>query len=217
MFLDLLFPPVCWICDRHLEIAEKVVCQTCFAQLENYSLSTDEFSGPGFVFDRLYVLFEFDERLRTLVHMLKYQGCRSLAENFAFHAFTHLKHKNSKHYTRIIAVPLHPLRRRERGYNQSGEIARCLSTYVPVRHADNPLTRTRPTRTQTKLSKLQRIKNISGAFKCNENLSGEDILVVDDVITTGSTVNECSQVLLDAGAASVDVLALANPRLADKA
>ena len=211
--LDLFFPPICWICDQILSDERKVVCADCFARLEKFTKNTEEFTGAEFLFDNLYILFEFDDCMRTLVHLIKYQDCRSLAQYFAHEGFNHIKSNGSKQYSRIIPVPLHPQRLRERGYNQSGEIARHLSTLVSIKDNNNPLSRIRHTQTQTKLSKHKRIKNISGAFICNHNVTNEHILLIDDVITTGSTVNECCRALLAAGARSVDVLALANPRL----
>ena len=211
--LDLFFPPICWICDQILSDERKVVCVDCFARLEKFTDNTEEFSGEEFLFNNLYILFEFDDCMRTLVHLIKYQDCRSLAKYFAREAFNQIKANGSQQYSRIIPVPLHQLRLRERGYNQSGEIARHLSTLVSIPDNNNPLSRIRHTRTQTKLSKHKRIKNISGAFICSHNVTNEHILLIDDVITTGSTVNECCRALLAAGARSVDVLALANPRL----
>jgi competence protein ComFC len=214
-FLDVIFPPVCWICENLLEADRKVVCVNCFNAIEKFGENTDEFDDKVFLFDRVYILFEFDDILRKLVHMIKYQNCRSLACYFAQAAFEQLNIHSNKTYAQIIPVPLHPLRLRERGYNQSGEIVRYLSTIMSLPHNNNPLSRLRHTQTQTQLSKQQRVSNISGAFYCNQDLSGQHVLVLDDVITTGSTVNECSRALLQAGAASVDVLALANPRLGE--
>jgi competence protein ComFC len=214
-FLDIIFPPVCWICETILEADRKVVCVDCFSAIEKFGEKTSEFDNEVFLFDRTYILFEFDDILRKLVHMIKYQNCRSLALYFAQAAYEQLNTLSIKTYSRIIPVPLHPLRLRERGYNQSAEIVRYLSTIMSIPQRNNPLSRLRHTQTQTQLSKQQRITNISGAFDCSQDLSGEHILVIDDVITTGSTVNECSRALLAAGAASVDILALANPRLGD--
>ncbi len=211
--LDLFFPPQCWLCDRMLSSDRKVVCEGCFNELKRFTDRTEEFDNNEFLFDQLYILFEFDDSLRSLVHLIKYQGCTGLAWYFAQEAATHLRCNSTKIYTRIIPVPLHPQRLRERGYNQSGEIARHLSTIVSISDTQNPLVRIRHTSTQTKLDKKDRIKNISGAFVCDKNVTGETILIIDDVITTGSTLNECCRVLLKAGALSVDVLALANPRL----
>jgi ComF family protein len=111
----------------------------------------------------------------------------------------------------MLAVPLHPQRLRQRGFNQSILLARRLSRTHSIPLDLKSLQRTRQTQPQTHLSGSERQKNIRGAFEVRkpEVISGKHVLLIDDVFTTGATVQECSKVLLKAGAKEVDVLTLA--------
>ena len=110
----------------------------------------------------------------------------------------------------FVPVPLHRTRKREREFNQAEELCRVLSRHsgIPTWHA---LKRIRHTTTQTRLSREERMENLRGAFHAVQTtrLKGCDLVLVDDVFTTGSTVEECSRVLRHAGAASVRVMTIA--------
>lgn len=110
----------------------------------------------------------------------------------------------------MIAVPMHPSRERERGFNQASELCKHLSrlTHIPV---ESVLLRTRPTKVQAGLSSRERRLNLTGAFKVSqkERVKGRSLLLIDDVFTTGATVNECAKILKESGAYRVHVLTLA--------
>jgi ComF family protein len=118
----------------------------------------------------------------------------------------------TSNYSAIIPVPLHKTRRRERGYNQSEEIARALAKSLNLSLRSELLLRLRHTSTQTKKTRTEREENMQNAFSCPFQLKDEKVLLVDDVITTGSTVEACIRSLRQAGAGSVDVFAIAHPR-----
>lgn len=109
----------------------------------------------------------------------------------------------------ILPVPLHPKRLRERGFNQSWELARILGRTLGIAIDDHACRRTRDTAHQLGLEREQRLRNLDGAFAATRALDGQHIVVLDDVVTTGSTVSEIAQVLLSAGCARVDVWAVA--------
>ena len=114
-------------------------------------------------------------------------------------------------YDLIVPVPLHVQRLRWRGFNQAQLLAYPLARAVGVRLDPHSLERMRPTRPQVELGEKERRHNVAGAFRVThpERVDGRRILLVDDVYTTGATVNECSRTLMRAGSASVDVLVLA--------
>lgn len=111
----------------------------------------------------------------------------------------------------MVPVPIHAVRRRERGYNQAEDIAAEVSSQTAVPVLANALGRVRPTLSQTRLGQEERQRNLGGAFACllPEVLAGKRLLLVDDVFTTGATASECARLVLGAGGASVGVLALA--------
>jgi ComF family protein len=104
----------------------------------------------------------------------------------------------------VVPVPLHPTRRRERGFNQADLLAELLSTRISIR-CKRVLKRIRYTTTQTALDRAERIENLHNAFRLRKNadVRGLDVLLIDDVLTTGSTLSECARVLKRAGAISV--------------
>ena len=119
---------------------------------------------------------------------------------------------DTDHYTVIAPVPLHPVRLRDRGFNQAQLLAESLSGLFPHAPLTTALTRIRPTRTQSRLNDPQdRQDNVRGAFAVDREVdfTGHRILLIDDVVTTGGTVAECSKALLRAGAKHVDILAFA--------
>lgn len=114
-------------------------------------------------------------------------------------------------YTVIVPVPLHLTRLRWRGFNQSHFLARALAQLTGVRLDPFSLERVRPTRPQVELHEAERRRNVRQAFRVTrpQRVHGQRVLLVDDVYTTGATVDECSRELMRAGAAGVDVLTLA--------
>ena len=154
--------------------------------------------------------------LKELVHGLKYRGRPGLARPMG-----RMLHAAFEHYWRTrpadlaVPVPLHPRRLRRRGFNQSSLLLRAwqqaaceAGAGATIRSCSKALVRTRPTPPQTGLSRRERRRNMRGAFRSAERsgLKGQRLVLLDDVFTTGATVEEAARVLLAAGAASVDVL-----------
>ncbi len=157
-------------------------------------------------------LFRMGPQLSTLIHGFKY---RHMRRNIRF-LCAYLRYRPdmrewSKKFDVMVPVPIHPTRKRERGYNQAAEIALDASAYLGLPVLKDALRRVRATLSQTRLNRLERGKNLDNAFVCGDPdaVRGKRVLVVDDVYTTGATVGRCAELLLLAGAASVGVLALA--------
>ncbi len=113
-------------------------------------------------------------------------------------------------YDWLVPVPLHPVRQRARGFNQSALLAEYVLPTFPHARLNENLRRIRPTRTQSRLTPEQRRNNVRGAFAVSDDsLSGSRVLLIDDVVTTAGTVIECARVLRLAGVARVDVFSAA--------
>jgi ComF family protein len=138
-----------------------------------------------------------------------------LAKYFALEAYQRFPDINDKSYHEIIPVPLYKTRKRERGYNQSEEIARALTRFSQIPVRSEHLLRIRPTSSQTTMSREVREQNVKNAFNCPVKIENSNILLIDDVITTGSTVDACAHVLKNSGAHAVDVFTIAHPSLTD--
>jgi ComF family protein len=167
-------------------------------------------------FDYSYSLFRYQDEVIRLIHRLKFGEKVSYARSIGELLLTTVVDKLLPEQGRpecIIPVPLHNRRLRQRGYNQSTEISRVLSKKMGLAIEHDVVLRQRSTLTQTGLKAKQRQKNIKGAFKVMRRLNAKHVLLVDDVITTGSTVNELAKVLKQSGIERIGVLSIARAPL----
>jgi ComF family protein len=220
--LQFVYPPLCLACGETLEGHERLVCGSCWQSIETVHAEDDEYqrflaklTSDGIIsglFSPFY--FEKEGKLQTIIHGLKYQGYTSLGVKAGRKVGDRIESANDLPKADVLLpVPLHPLKKRERGYNQSELICQGIQevTRIPVR-ADL-LRRRKYTVSQTQLSFDERKENVGDAFEINEkrrdDISGKSFILVDDVITTGSTINACAQALATAGAKSVRVASIA--------
>jgi ComF family protein len=235
--LGLLYPPACAVCGRtRPESALKHLCAPCAKKLPRLEPPYCEVCGEWFVgqlngafrcsncndrkfdFDFAYAPMRAQDSMRELVHRYKYGGALWLRLPLAELLATAVRGENAEPRLAaepdwlLVPVPLHPRRLREREFNQAAELCRVLArlTGLPMCEA---LRRTRYTTVQASLHRSQRLENLRGAFslrgrKCQRGfLRGRAVLLVDDVLTTGATTQECARVLRrDGGARRVAVL-----------
>ncbi len=216
--IDLMIPPVCQSCHRKLPDSTAILCDVCAPGVQNIGESSCPKCGSvlnegvcencrnlDFDFELARSVYRFEEPLKTMIHNLKYRehtrSAKWLANGMAEYIAQNPIFQKSDY---IIAVPLHPVRKRERGFNQSELIARRVAKLSGIQYVE-AVKRGRYTASQTMLHQEQRLKNLKGAFRVNHpgRISGKNILVIDDVFTTGSTLNEISKTLHAAGAARV--------------
>lgn len=151
-----------------------------------------------------------DDHLSQIIHQFKYERRTAHSEGLASRMSKILpSYPWMNRIEIIVPVPLHSSRLRARGYNQSQLLADHLGNMFGIPVVCEVLVRVRPTPSQTKLSQVERLKNVAGAFQIHhsELLKGKRILLVDDVITTGATMNECAKTLLKGGAHTVHAVA----------
>jgi ComF family protein len=163
-------------------------------------------------FSRVVALGIYEENLRTAVQRFKYEGAIVLDRPLAELLATVLESGGALRPDLLIPVPLHYSRLRERTYNQALLLARVLGRRWRLQVLPRLLVRNRPTPQQQGLKAEVRRQNLKGAFALNRKLNGERVLLIDDVVTTGATVRECSRVLLEGGAGEVVVAVLARAR-----
>lgn len=231
--LDLLFPPRCvgcaqvgtWFCADCLACIDYVsppLCHRCGRPLHNTSDSHDP-SLPGLCsycrgapikLDGVRSVALHNGAIREAIHHLKYENRRELAPILG-QLLADCWQANDLSVHSVIPVPLHPTRLRERGYNQATLLARILTeqiqrTQVQISIDENHLHRTRATPPQVGLGVQERKANVQNAFDWSGGrLDGTDVLLVDDVYTTGSTLEACAQALRQAGANAIWALTLA--------
>lgn len=198
---SLIQGPVCPQCGRPFDSSEALayspahLCGSCRQAPPQYdqALSAGQFEGP----------------LREAVHVFKYRPCRALGSHLgAWMAGAILLEPV---IDAVMPVPLHSTRLRERGFNQALLLAHALCKAHGLTLSFDNLNRIRPTRPQVELSGEERVANVAGAFALRRpgEVSGRTVLLIDDVHTTGATLNECARVLKKAGAARVMALTLA--------
>lgn len=156
-------------------------------------------------FSRTLALWPYEFPVDRLIHTLKYQHRLIVAAWMAHRLATALAPAGQ----RVVPMPLHPSRLRERGFNQAGEIARRLARQLGLCYRPDILQRLRPTQPQADLPPGERKRNVRGAFACTTDCSGQAIVLVDDVMTTGASANECARILRLHGAADVTLLVAA--------
>lgn len=150
-------------------------------------------------FDQVHALHAYAFPLDQLIHQLKYSAQLALAPWWGSALATGI----AGQFNRVIPLPLHPKRLEERGFNQAQEIARHLARTLNLPLDIDSLQKTKATQTQAELPLKARKANLSGAFECMTDLEGQHILLVDDVLTTGATLDEAARVLKLHGASHV--------------
>lgn len=222
--LNLLFPPRCVTCDREGEW----FCVACRAQVELVTPPICKRCGrplhaPTCVFcldfplelDGLRAVAFFEGVMRDAIHCFKYQRRPELAPHFASMLSDFLAAQPLA-VDLLVPVPLHAERERSRGYNQALLLARETAVQQKLALWYNVIERTRATPPQVGLDTRARRENMRDAFVAKEQVAGARILLIDDVCTTGATMNACAVALKRRGAKAVWGLALARPRFADE-
>lgn len=194
--LDALYPPdvACVLCGRETLLGEDRLCSDC-----RVSLSPSPVLSCPHGLDGITAAYRYSGGARNGVRALKYQNQVRLAPFFA----DAITLPADWQIDCVVPVPLHPLKQWLRSYNQSDYIARELCKRYGMRQQNNLLRRTRFTRSQTTLNGFERAKNVSHAFLASPDARGQNILLVDDVTTTHSTLLACAMALRRAGAVRV--------------
>ncbi len=232
--LDLALPPLCPACREPVE--GRALCPACWSKLSFITRPYCERLGIPFVYDpgpgilsmeaiadppayrRARAAVRFDEIARALVHALKYGDRLDLAPMMG-RWVSHAGRELLAEADALVPVPLHWRRLWARRFNQSAMLAAAISAESSVPIAAGVLKRVKPTAQQVGLSRTERAANVQGAFRvppeARAAVAGRRLVLVDDVLTSGATVDGCARALLRAGAANVDVLIFA--RVADPA
>jgi len=222
--LDLFFPPQCFSCNKRID-KELVLCEKCADELsyikENSCIFCNRETKEGLIceeckqeypFDEVVSAYTFNLPLQRMIHHFKYNEFKrigtflgnSLADRISKYPFY-----SSIDY--ILPVPLHKTKKRFRGFNQSEIIARALSVKLNIPILKNVVKRKKFTQTQTKLKKHEREKNVANAFQVKKfgTIKNKSLLLVDDVLTTGSTMKSIALLLKENLAKHIYVCTLA--------
>ncbi|GAB2696592.1 ComF family protein [Mucilaginibacter koreensis] len=219
-FLSLLFPQLCQACNTGLLGHEEVLCTQCLFTLP-YTDYHQQSANPVAqqFWGRIplqggYALLHFSKggKVQHLIHQLKYQNMPQIGNKLGYLAGEQLLANDIfRTVDYIIPVPLHRSKLRKRGYNQSTRFAEGIAKAMHRNVEDGNLMRTKATETQTHKSRFSRFENMKAVFAVRypERLAGKHILLVDDVVTTGSTLEACALALLAVPGLSLSIATIA--------
>lgn len=221
-FSDLLFPDSCLGCTQSLSPHEYLLCTTCRMNLpetnnhqEPYDFTLlNKFAGKiPVTFLASFVYFKKGGIVQKIIHNFKYKGYKEAARELALWYGNQLKIESQQlsGIDVIIGVPLHRSRLLQRGYNQADWIADGLSEALNVPARTDILVRNQFRSSQTRMNRLERWQNVNTVFSVTDPnaVLNKNILLVDDVLTTGATIEACAVELLKAGCKSISVITLA--------
>ena len=195
--LDLLFPPRCAGCGR----VDTPWCDRCQARLLRVPLDTIPRPAPP-PLQGIITTGRHTGQLQRLVHALKYDNARVIAQPLGARLAARLEQQHWQ-IDVVAAVPLHVHRLQERGYNQAKLVSQQVAELLGKPDVSNAIHRDHDTRSQVGLNRAQRQQNVADAFRAEPVVAGQHILLIDDVFTTGATLQACAQALVDSGAAAV--------------
>lgn len=207
----MIYPPVCGICGK---LCEDDICKKCQVNLvNNIQIGTDEYKldDTKYFNEHIYI-FKYDGIMREKILQYKFHDKTYLYKMFSKIITNNQKiYEKIKDYDIIIPVPIHKKRKIERGYNQCELIAKNISIKCNLSLNTTSLQKEKNTVAQSTLSKQDREENIRNAYICRnkELIRNKNILIFDDVYTTGNTVNECSKALKNAGVNNIGVFTIA--------
>lgn len=227
LVLDVLFPPLCLACDGYLNDSQSKICLNCLAAIPLYhyivcpvclARTPDTDEKPACHPDARYLLAaasHYDNpAIKALIKQLKYHGWQGLADELARLAIGIISARNMADFV-VLPIPLHPARQRERGFNQAELLAIKIARKLNLPIINQNLIRIKDTGAQARTADWRaREENVRNSFSVvrYEDARGKNILLIDDVFTSGATLNEAARVLKLAGAKKIIALVAARAR-----
>jgi len=219
-FIDLMFPDLCVVCGNYLQKNEHHLCLSCLVDIPrtNYHLIKENpiekrFWGKVPVFRATsYFFFQKGSPFQKMLHILKYKGNKEIGLIMGKYAAVDLLDTpDFASVDLIIPVPLHPKKYKARGYNQSEWIGKGISKILNKPLDITTLVRVKENPSQTRKSVYERFENTEGIFELSDNtvLFGKHVLLIDDVLTTGSTLEACVRALLETEGIKISIFTLA--------
>lgn len=211
--LNFIFPPTCGFCDK---MGEGYLCQECKQKIANsniYFNQLDFYQNEDTFIDEHFYLFSYTEPIREKILQYKFEDKAYLSNTiYEFFMNNEKLYGFLKKYDIIIPIPISLSRKRERGYNQSELLARKVSKMAGISIEMQVLKKAKNNQPQSSLNKEQRRENVKNVYKVQNELKiqNKEILLLDDIYTTGSTANECARVLKVAGSQTVGILTIAS-------
>ena len=219
-FIYIFFPNSCLACGGVIEQGEECICTVCRVSfprtnfhLDKENILAQKFWGRTKVAHAFaYLSFRKQGNVQSMLHYLKYKNAPEIGNIIGrWYGQELLENDFYKNFDVIVPVPLHPKKLKKRGYNQSACFGEGLAEVWEVPHLENALQKVEHTASQTKKSREERYNNMKKGFVVTNpsEIRGKNVLVVDDVVTTGATLEACMNLLLESGAKTVSLAAIA--------
>ena len=219
-FLNLLFPRFCHGCSKELLANEKIICTLCLHELpltlshkERENVSKKVFYGRVNIENAVsFLVFEKKGTVQKLIHDLKYKGYQEIGGFFGRWLGNEIREqKNFKNITAVVPVPLHKTKLRKRGYNQVERFGREIARILEVPYVDTVLVKKTSTKTQTIKKRFARWGSMEETFMIEnpQILEHHHVLLVDDLVTTGATLEACALNLLKISGTKVSIATMA--------
>ena len=230
--INLLYPALCQACGKKSESPEENICRDCLKKIKKrlppfctkcgkqlrgdpeLQLECSDCKNDEIYFDRAFSVCYYSGTLKDLIHNFKYKKISSLIKEFSDFTLGFIRQYDiCKNIDLVLPVPMHRRRLIKREINTSHVMARDVAKRLGTRYDPGILKKHKDTPPQSSLKRHDRIKNIRGSFCIKKAkapaLYNKNILIIDDLFTTGSTVNECARILKEAGCGNIDVITLA--------
>lgn len=221
-FRHLLFPEICIHCEKLLQVSDNQFCNSCrdelpltqFASLENNPIHDLFFGRLPLHWAHSYMFFNKKGLAQSIIHQFKYKDNTQLAYTMGMYHAHQLKEKhelNTLENPILIPVPMHIRKRKKRGYNQAEYYAEGLKRVLNWEYDKGSLQKITHTQSQTKKGRFLRWKNVKEIFHLadNHNFNNRNLVLIDDVLTTGATLEACARELKKASPKSISVITLA--------
>jgi ComF family protein len=215
----IVFPDTCNVCNKRIFQNSSLFCVRCMDEMEythikniNNNIVLDKFKGLLPVYNAYSMLFVSKDNLTSqILHQIKYESNTHLGEQLGIALGMRVKNSIFSNADLLIPIPLHKTKKALRGYNQSEVLANGLATIMPIPIVLESIIRSKHTTSQTYLNKEARKENVKDVFEVIKPtfVQNKKIILLDDVITTGATIEACANELLNAGANEVMLLSLA--------
>lgn len=208
---NFIFPPCCLICSK---LSKEIWCKDCKKGLyEKAIFKVENIEKDGYFFEKQIYIFQYKDKIRNLILDYKFND-----KSYLYKIFAEIIIKNKKicgileKYDIIIPVPIHKKRKRQRGYNQSELIAREIANRIQnIEYKNDVIQKIKHTLPQSSLSKEQRKQNVKNVYKVikKEKIENKNVILFDDIYTTGNTVNEVAKIAKENGAKEILVFTIA--------
>lgn len=217
---NFFFPYICPLCEKEIQ-KNKIICDECFEEIASLLIKEPFCKICGrekkynhkcknnFEFDEILGIFHYKGKILDLIHNYKYKRMEKLSKIILPFLINKIKNLNGE-YDLIISVPLHPARKRERGFDQNEIFCKEISKMLNLPYMKNLIYRIKYNKPQAKIKdENKRIENVKGIFKRDFDFKNKRVILFDDILTTGATLNEISKILKENGAQKILALVIA--------